>query len=197
MSLLFETILISKGAPQNIIFHEKRMNAARRYFWKSDPVELLSYIPSVLPREEGLRCRVEYGQNVNKVDLLPLHTRPVKTLRLVHSDAIEYSFKYCDRSMLQELFSKKDKADDILIIKNGLVTDTSAGNIVFTDGIDYFTPAGPLLKGTQRSFLLESGIIGEAVITEEEIARFVGWQHINALNPFHPDRFNLPENLYR
>ena len=48
--------------------------------------------------------------------------------------------------------------DEILIIKDGHITDTSISNIVFRlpDGW-WLTPFTPLLKGIMRTYLLESG----------------------------------------
>jgi 4-amino-4-deoxychorismate lyase len=188
MSLLFETILIENGSAFNLEYHERRMNAARYHFWQSRPITLAEHIPQNLPPEK-LRCRVEYNEEVNNVIISPYVTREIKSLQVVYSDDIEYSYKYCNREKLELLFSKRKSADDILIIKGGMAADTSMANIVFTDGMKNYTPDSPLLKGTQRSSLLDAGIIEEAEITEKDISKFSSWQHVNALNPFEKKRF--------
>jgi len=47
------------------------------------------------------------------------------------------------------------QADEVVFIKNGMVTDCSIGNLLFFDGHEWITPYIPLLKGTQRAFLLD------------------------------------------
>ncbi len=65
--------------------------------------------------------------------------------------------------MLCKIFLCKKTADDIIITKNGNITDSSFSNLVFesSDGA-LFTPETYLLEGgTKRKFLLKNGIIRE------------------------------------
>jgi 4-amino-4-deoxychorismate lyase len=190
MSLLFETLLYENGIAYNLKLHELRMNTAREYFWKAEPVKLIDYIPADITMTVKFRIRIDYASEIISVKFSPYNENLVKSLQVVVSDDIEYSFKFSNRTAIDELFTKRKKADDILIIKKGDVTDISIGNIVFTDGNNFFTPSTPLLKGIQRKFLLDKGIIKERRIMAEDIPSFTGWQHINALNPLNPGRFN-------
>ena len=62
---------------------------------------------------------------------------------------------------LNSLFQIRQDKDDILIVKNGLLTDTSIANIALYDGNDWYTPLHPLLKGTKRAELLDKGVLKE------------------------------------
>jgi 4-amino-4-deoxychorismate lyase len=196
MSLLFETILIENREAVNLSYHEKRMNSARYHFWQSTPIKLIEQLPLDIPAER-LRCRIEFNEEINSITISPFHTREVKSLQIVYSDEIEYSYKYCNREELAQLFSQKKLADDILIIKSGLVTDTYMANIVFTDGEKNYTPASSLLNGTRRGSLIDAQIIKEAEIKETDLDKFSAWQHINALNPFDERRFISMESILR
>ena len=75
-------------------------------------------------------------------------------------------------------------ADDVLIVRHGLLTDTSIANIALWNGCEWHTPAQPLLAGTQRRYLLDTGQIKE---TDIPVASLGNYRHIrlfNALIPF-------------
>lgn len=57
------------------------------------------------------------------------------------------------------LFEQRNGCDDILIVKNNLITDTSIANIAFLLDGQWFTPKSPLLKGTTRARLIDEGKI--------------------------------------
>jgi len=62
-----------------------------------------------------------------------------------------------------------------------MVTDCSIGNLLFFDGHEWITPDSPLLKGTQRAFLLNKKMIREGKIREEDICKYKKVGIINAL----------------
>lgn len=99
-------------------------------------------------------------------------------------DDIDYRYKQADRRVLDEAFALRDTADDVLIVRHGLLTDTSIANIALWDGCEWHTPAQPLLAGTQRRYLLDTGQIKE---TDIPVASLGNYRHIrlfNALIPF-------------
>ena len=79
------------------------------------------------------------------------------------------------------LFEKKDKADEIIIVKNGYITDTSIANIVIYDGTSWLTPKVPLLRGTARARLLEEKEIIEANITVKMLLKSQKLALLNAM----------------
>jgi 4-amino-4-deoxychorismate lyase len=100
---------------------------------------------------------------------------------MVVDNEIDYQFKYTDRARLEEL-KRRTKADEILIVKNGYITDTSFSNIIFFDWENkWVTPATPLLKGTKRKELLEKGMIHEKEIRPYDLKDFTKARLINAM----------------
>jgi len=126
---------------------------------------------------------VIYGAEVVSTEFLPYLPHPVKTLRLVEDDIIEYSHKYLDRSKLNKLIDI-NTADDILLVKNGYITDASFANVVFTDGKGWITPDTPLLPGTMREKLLSEGIITAERIPVGRLREFSRFRLINAMLGF-------------
>jgi 4-amino-4-deoxychorismate lyase len=101
---------------------------------------------------------------------------------MIHCEDIEYGYKYADRHKLEELFEKRGDCDEVLIVKDGYITDTSISNIVFSlPAGGWITPDTPLLKGTMRSYLLETGQISEAVIRPEDLSLFTETRMINCM----------------
>lgn len=83
----------------------------------------------------------------------PYVMRTIRSLQVVEDDAIDYSFKRCDRTSLSALVARKGECDEIIIVKNGLLTDTSYTNLALFDGHDGSRPANPcwLAPGVPRS----------------------------------------------
>jgi 4-amino-4-deoxychorismate lyase len=102
----------------------------------------------------------------------------------VEHDRISYDFKYKDRRTIDRLYELRNGSDDILIVKRGMVTDTSYCNIVFKKGKHWYTPWSALLKGTQRQKLLEREKIKEEEISASDIKNFDTFKLINALLEF-------------
>lgn len=185
MCRLFETIKFCDGEPQNPGLHEKRLNTSRRrLFGSTIEISLTEHIRVPDNCRSGVyRCRVIYEASVISVEFIPYQPATVHTLRVVYADNIDYGMKYLDRSCLTSLIDR-DVADDVLIVKNGFVTDTSYSNIVFTDGRNWITPDTPLLRGTMREKLLSAGTIREERIMLEQLNRFTHFKLINAMLGF-------------
>lgn len=185
MCLLFETIRIVEGVPQNLPLHEERMNRSRKtLFGSNNFLKLADYIDvSNNPGGKTERCRVVYGSSVISVEFSPYTPAGIKTLRIVEADTLVYDHKYSDRSQLAGLIDK-GTADDILIVRNKFVTDASFANIVLTDGSQWITPDTPLLRGTMRESLLRNGTISEGRITVDNLMNYSHFRLINAMLGF-------------
>ena len=196
MCQLFETIKIIGGESRNLSLHDERMNRSRReLFGSNDLLKLSDYITVPDPDNDSVtRCRVIYGISVNSIEFSPYIPANIKTLKIVDAGTLEYNYKFLDRSRLNALIDKK-AADDILIIRNGCVTDVSYANIVFTDGDRWLTPDTPLLQGTMRELLLRNGVIKTERITIDDLSLFTHFKLINAMLGF--DAPVLPINNIR
>lgn len=199
MSLLFETIKVVNKKLQNISFHNERMNRSRHeLFGSKDELVLtdLIDIPTDITNEV-YKCKVIYSDKIKDVEFRKYNTRNIEKLNLVNDDEIDYSYKYLDRSVLDDLMSKhcKDNSDDILIIKNGRITDTSYSNIALFNGKEWHTPKFPLLKGTKRAKLLYDKRIIEKDIMIYELEHYAQVVLINAMLEFDPRESKLVEDL--
>ncbi len=184
MSRLLETIKISQGRVCNIEYHNRRFNDARKQlFGKADIQDLndLIIIPTNL--DEGIyKCRIIYGDRIQSIEFSPYTPRLIHSLKLVRSDDIDYGFKYSDRKSLELLLEQKAECDDIIIIKNAFITDTSFSNILFQEaGGHWVTPDTPLLNGTMRQYLLDIGLISAGPVRPEDIRQFEKARLINCM----------------
>lgn len=186
MSLLVESIKVKSGVLYNIQLHNARFNKTRKdLFGINKPVDLRDFVEVPQTDNEIIyKLRILYGLEIEKIEFIPYHIRKVETLKLVHSDDIEYQYKFADRTNLDKLLELKDNCDDILIIKNGFVTDTSYSNIAFYDNSQWLVPETYLLNGTKRQFLLNNKIVKQISIKIEDLKNFSYARLINAMLDF-------------
>ena len=191
MSLLFESIACRDGQLQNLFYHQKRMNKSRKVLHGYDNLLALDGLSVPDGASKGLwKCRVSYNMNIENVEFSPYTPANPKSFKLVRAD-ITYQHKFEDRFELNELFDQRGDADDIIIVRNNQLTDTSFGNIILKAGCKWLTPTNPLLKGTMRGFLLNQGRIIEEDIAANDLNSFESFMMINALNPLEESR-SLP-----
>jgi 4-amino-4-deoxychorismate lyase len=183
MCQLVESLKLKDGVIQNLEYHQSRMNRSmNELFPDAEKIELAKAITIPENCKSGVyKVRVLYGSSVEKIEIEPYSFRIIKSLKVVRHESIDYHLKYTDRQILQQLFAQRGNCDDIIIVKNGFVTDSFAANLLFFDGKKWFTPTTPLLKGTKRQLLLDQGIISEREIREEDIRSYQKVGLINAM----------------
>jgi len=184
MRQLLETIRIENRRIINVDYHNRRMNGARAdLFGINDTIDIQKIIKISMGMNLGVyKCRIIYDGKIREVQVLPHQPRLIRSLKIVEDNEIDYSYKYADRSRLEHLLSLKGDCDDILILKNGCLTDTSFSNIVFQTGAGaWVTPSTFLLDGTMRRSLIESGLIEEAEIRPEDLSGFSYARLINCM----------------
>lgn len=185
MSLLFETIKVKNGELQNIEFHNRRLkNSTRNLFGVKTNIQLEEIIKVPSDFSSGIyKCNVIYDTSIKEIKFAPYKMKNILRLKLVECNQIDYRYKYLDRSHLRKLFTQVQcsENEEILIIKNGFVTDTSYSNVALFNGDDWITPSTPLLAGTKRARLLKEKIIFERVITIEHLKEFRKAKLINAM----------------
>ena len=181
-NVFLETIKAIDGEIYNLSFHQKRYENVLCSLGYSNYENLH---PLLNPPKNGIyRCRLLYTKEKIEVSYHPYTKRSIKTLKLIYDDSLVYDKKYVDRTKIDALFAQKGEADDILIIKNNLVTDTSIANIAFYDRDKWVTPKQPLLKGTTRARLLESGKIFELDIEVKDLQNYTKVALLNAMIDF-------------
>ncbi len=181
-SEFLETIKIQEGRIFNILYHQKRYEKVLNSFGVEKTKKLEDFIK---PPKKGLyRCRLVYDLDTIIVSYHEYKKKDIKSLKLVYDDDIEYSSKSTNRDAINRLFALKNSCDDILIVKNSLITDTSIANIAFFDSVNWITPKESLLKGTTRARLLDEGRIIEADIKVEDLKSFSKVALLNAMIDF-------------
>ena len=186
MFQLIETIRIEEGKLQNLAFHNARLNAARLHFFQTKTFVKIESIVKI-PEDLGnsiFKCRItDDGKQINYT-ITPYQIRTINTLKIVDHESINYEYKTNGREVLNELYNQRANCDDILIFKNGLLTDSWVANVLLFDGKQWLTPKQPLLKGVQRAVLLHQNRIKEADITKEMLDHFEKIKLVNAMVTF-------------
>jgi len=182
MCLLLESVKIKDNIIYNIEYHNIRLNNSRKILFGCDDfIDLKNYI-DVDKKSNGLfKCRIICNEKVVEMTYEPYKMRKISTIKAVYDNEIDYTHKTLDKEKFNKLLFKKGNCDDILIIKNGLITDTSFSNVIFYDGNKYLTPANPLLKGTNRQKLIDEKVIFEDDIKPDDFNKFKYIQFINAM----------------
>lgn len=202
MSQFIESIKVEDQKIFLLEFHQKRINQTFLHFGKEGSIDLKKIYDHLEHDEDGLfKLRLVYDLDKKiRTQMIPYAIPEIADFQLVENNSYDYSFKFEDRKELEKM-KMKAKAEEIIIVKNNHITDTSFSNILFLKGKDWFTPSTYLLNGVQRQNLLKHKKIKETEITLQNIKQFSHFQLINALNDFddmfvYPiDRIiNLPDN---
>lgn len=179
-----ETIRIEEGEAYRLAYHTERMNRTRKeVFGLSAPLSLAGRLSPAAYRERT-KCRIEYAEDILKIEYLPYRLRPVRTLAWTVDEEITYTYKSSDRSSLDRLQAARGAADDILIVRNGRITDTSICNVALWNGAEWITPEQPLLAGTHRAYLIHTGQIRPGNIGRSELSAYTRIRLFNAMIDF-------------
>lgn len=183
MCRFIETIRLENGQLGDLSYHEARMNRAI-----TDVLQRNRYVnlEAILAMEKfpmsGLyKVRLVYSTEVHSVEVTPYVARRVQSLKIVHSDSISYSHKFEERGELNSLFEQRGTCDDIIIVKDNLVADSSYANLAFKIKDRWVTPRSCLLNGTMRQQLIDKKIITEDHIALRDLERYESVKLINAM----------------
>ncbi|MDA8053915.1 MAG: aminotransferase class IV [Deltaproteobacteria bacterium] len=193
MSRFIDTIKLADGNYKLIDHHNNRINNTINYFFGFNPgINLNLLLPK--PQEEykagTYKCRLTYSTHIENIEIAPYSKRIIKKLKIIDLDApdfsteyksLDYEFKYENRTLINSFLTGIDDISDILIIKNGLLTDTSFSNIILFDGEKWITPDTYLLNGVKRRYLLENNEIIERKISVDDLSNFQQISLINAM----------------
>ena len=184
MSLFFETIKIENGTIRNLELHNARLNRTiLKNFDILSQIDLSNFV-SPPSQSKTYRCKILYTKEIEKIEFYSIIKREFEYFKLIETD-IEYTYKATDRKNIDFLFKQKELCDDIIMVKKGLLTDTSIANIAFFDGSVWITPKTPILRGTYREFLLKHKLILEKDVRIKEIENYTGFAIMNAILGFY------------
>ena len=202
MSRFIESIKIEDQKAFLLDLHQKRVNQTFAHFGKEGSIDLAKIFKNLEHDEDGLyKLRILYDLDKKfTTQLIPYAIPEIENFQLVENNSYDYSFKFEDRKEFERMKTKA-KTEEIIVVKNNHITDTSYTNILFLKGKEWFTPTTYLLNGVMRQHLLHEKKIKETEITLQNIKEFSHFQLINAMNDFD-DMFiypierivNLPES---
>jgi len=173
-----ETIKCEDMEVLNIKYHQNRIS---RTIGKN--ISLLDYIYP--PSSKLLKCKITYNEEeIISVIFDEYHKKNISTLKIIHDDTLDYQYKYEDRDQLNSLLLYKENAEDIIIVQNNLITDTSIANIAILIDNQWFTPKKPLLMGTTRQRYIENGKLKEVDIGMDMIKKAEKIALLNAMIDF-------------
>ena len=177
-NIYFETIKCEDYEIFNLEYHNKRVVNTIGL-----NLNLQEYIYPL--SEELFRCKVTYNDfEVLNVEYFPYKKRDITSFKLIFDDEISYSKKYLNRENLDSLFSRKEDCDEIIIIKNGVVTDTSIANIAIFYENKWITSKNCLLNGTTKQRLLDSKFLVEKDISVKMLKKASQIALMNAMIDF-------------
>ena len=185
---LVESLRAENGKLFLLDYHQRRMEKSyRHWFGQSCPFDLRKAIE--LPKQEGEhKVRFLYNAGEYATEVQAYKKREIKTLKLVEIGDFSYRFKSTNRTAIDAAFAQRGQCDDVLLIKEGQLTDLSYANLLLWDGQFWVTPARPLLEGVQRQFLLDQKKIMPKTLSVHDLRNYTHFQWINALNPFDPEK---------
>ena len=202
MSQFIESIKIEDQEVFLLELHQKRVNATFAHFGMENSIDLAKIIKDLKIDEDGFfKLRIVYDLNRNyKTQLIPYAVAEIDSFQLVENNTYDYAFKFEDRKEFERMKTKA-KTEEIIIVKNNCITDTSYTNLLFLKDEKWYTPSTYLLNGVMRQHLLATKKIKETEITLQNIKEFTHFQLINSMNDFD-DMFiypierivNLPES---
>ncbi|PJI20880.1 chorismate-binding protein [Prevotella intermedia] len=183
MCQFIETMCVEQGKIINLDYHLERIKNTRKHFWdteKTVPTDQLSALAATQNCRAKLRFTYD-KENIYDLSCTPYKTRKIERLKLLASNDIEYNYKSVNRSEINLLKAQTEPTDEIIIVKQNRLTDTSYTNIALFDGSQWITPSTPLLKGTRRAQLLDAGRLIECEVLATDLKSFQFISLINAM----------------
>lgn len=175
----FETIKCEDLEVFNLSYHKKRIQNTVGL-----NISLEEYIYP--PSDKLLKCKVIYDDTgVIDISYDSYVPKKINNFKLVYDDDIIYNKKSINRIELDKLLEYKDDEDEIIIVKNGLLTDTSIANIAIYYENGWITPRLPLLEGTCRARLVDAAKIKEKDITVDMLKSSKKIATLNAMVDFN------------
>jgi 4-amino-4-deoxychorismate lyase len=179
MNIYFETIKCKDYEAYNIHYHIKRMVTTVGINFN-----LQEYIYP--PSAKLYKCKVSYNESeIISISYDLFQKRNIRTFKIIYNNDITYNKKYTNRDELNDLYSKRENADEIIIVKNNYITDTSIANIAIFDGISWTTPKKPLLQGTTKNRYVEEKKLKEKNITLAMLKKAKKIALLNAMIDFN------------
>lgn len=183
MCQFIETMCVEQGRIINLDYHLERIKNTRKRFWNTKKIVPTDQLLALAATQDSrAKLRFTYDkENIYDLSCTPYKTRKIERLKLLESNDIEYNYKSVDRSEINLLKAQTEPTEEIVIVKQNCLTDTSYTNIALFDGSQWITPSTPLLKGTRRAQLLDAGRLIEREVLATDLKSFQSISLINAM----------------
>jgi len=174
----FETIKCDDYEIYNLQYHINRISNTIGL-----NINLEEYIYP--PNNKLLRCKIIYNKNeIEDIQYYEYDKKNITSFKLIYDDTIVYSKKELNRLNIDKLFDNKDNCDEIIIIKNNLLSDTSKANIAIFLNNEWITPKVPLLNGTTMQRYIDMGTLKQKDITVDMLKQSSKIALLNAMIDF-------------
>ena len=185
MSRFIETIRADHGVPAPLEYHQERVDKTLRDWDCAFSLDLDEALGSIsIPPFEKSRIRVEYGvKGLECIQVTEYRMKPIGSIAWVPIGDRDYRYKYADREWIYACLERSG-CDEVIMVKDGFVTDASIANLAFYDGRQWITPDTPLLSGTRRRYLLDAGVLHEAPVRPADLRHFSRMRLVNAMIPW-------------
>lgn len=178
---VFESIQVIDSCYPLLAYHIARMQRTCEALWGGpfNTDALLNELHQ-FQRKGQYKCKVYYSQHHYHIEYSTYQRKEIHSLQVFENDEIDYQFKFTDRSMFEKI-SLKSNYSELIICKNGLITDTRYSNVACWNGFEWHTPVTPLLLGCRRASLLEQGVLVTKNISIDDLASYQKISLINAM----------------
>lgn len=186
MFQFIESIKLVDGVFYRLALHQNRIaKVFAEYFPNSEVIDLEELMLNTdFPHKGIYKCRIVFDACIHQLEFVEYQIRPIQTLKIVETNAKSYPYKMADRAVFNDAFALRGTCDDVLLVRDGFLTDTSYANIALFDGYKWFTPEIPLVYGVNRAQLLADGIIFVKQIKLSELQNYTRIRLFNALIEF-------------
>ncbi|HRZ96761.1 MAG TPA: aminotransferase class IV [Paludibacter sp.] len=186
MCRFLESIQLNDGEFKRLSYHQARMDYVQKTYFPDTPaISLQEFLSkSNFPVQGLFKCRIGFTNEIQSIEFQPYIMRTIETLKLVEIDLKSTFFKSENREKLNDAFLQKGICDDVLLVKEDFLTDTSYCNIALFDGENWITPRNPLIYGVNRAELLENKIIAEGDVRVDDLNNYSKIRLFNAMIEF-------------
>lgn len=139
-------------------------------FNANDHIDLRQHIQIPNQYLVGLvKCRIIYDYDILSVSFSSYTIRDIESIAIAQADETSYPYKYHERSNLSAIRDQYRDFDEVIMVRDGLLTDAYYYNIVLKIDGDYLTPRLPLLKGIMRAKLIANQRVIPKDLTLEDL----------------------------
>jgi 4-amino-4-deoxychorismate lyase len=183
---LFESIRVNDGQVPLLDFHQKRIELSySAVFKKVSTYNLKECIEPFLKKDGIQKCRFIYDDKNYRVEIIDYQLIEPKRIGWLRIDPnFNYSFKFFNRSFFNKINEVYSACDEIILIQNNEITDSTYCNIVIYINNEWILPKSYLLNGVERSRIISKYNFTVAPVSIDKFLLAKEYKLINSMRPF-------------